>query len=91
MFLVVVFLVFFFICCVCILPQNNYIKNDQRQDWQDDIEKSVQSQNIDIDIPIIFSESIFLDCNLIYYICCRSNRSNYITVHQSFLKEILEF
>ena len=59
MFLVVVFLVFFFICCVCILPQNNYIKNDQRQDWQDDIEKSVQSQNIDIDIPIIFSGKVF--------------------------------
>ena len=52
-------LCFFYICCVCILPQNNYIENNQRQDWQDDIEKSVQSQHIDIDIPIIFSGKVY--------------------------------
>ena len=38
---------------IFILPQDNNIQNDQRQDWKDDVEHGVKSQNIDIDVPII--------------------------------------
>ena len=36
-----------------ILPKDNNIQNDQRQDWKDDVEHGVKSQNIDIDVPKI--------------------------------------
>lgn len=38
---------------VCILPHNDNIQNDQRQDWKDDIEQCIQTQDIDIHIPVI--------------------------------------